>query len=466
LAIPTLMAALALVYVVHHDESGATYPIPGVQPTPPARLLPTRPPVFPLKIDPTGRYLVDSDGRPFLIVGDSPQALITNLSEARAGRFFADREAAGFNSVWINLLCDTYTGGRADGDTYDGIAPFAKPEDLSTPNPAYFKRAFAMIRLAAQHHLAVFLDPIETGGWLKVLRHNGSAKAYAYGQYVGRSFRRFANIIWLSGNDFQSWRDRRDDELALAVARGIRSVDPGALQTVELNYNNSTSLDDPRWRGLLGLDAVYTYGPTYAEVLKAYSANQHLPVFLLEASYEGEFDYSGPQTLRRELYWSLLSGAAGQFYGNKYTWQFLPSWRGRLDTVGSRQETFAVNLLSRRSWYELVPDADHRLVVSGYGQYRERGDLNTIDYVAAGRTPDGRLAIAYLPDGGAIKVNLALMTGPEVRAQWYDPTSGRYSPVKGSPFPSSGTRSITAPRKNGEGDDDWVLVLTQVKGGQ
>ncbi len=80
-----------------------------------------------------GRYLVDRDGRPFLIVGDSPQALIANVSETQADRFFANRQAAGFNSVWINLLCDDYTGGRADGTTYDGIAPFTRPGDLSDP---------------------------------------------------------------------------------------------------------------------------------------------------------------------------------------------------------------------------------------------------------------------------------------------------------------------------------------------
>src|SRR5204862_3814349 len=85
----------------------------------------THPPTsFPLKVGPTGRYLVDQSNVPFLIQGDSPQALTVNLSEAEADAFFADREAAGFNTVWVNLLCATYTGGRPDGSTYDGIVPF------------------------------------------------------------------------------------------------------------------------------------------------------------------------------------------------------------------------------------------------------------------------------------------------------------------------------------------------------
>ena len=176
--------------------------------------------------------------------------------------------------------------------------------------------------------------------------------------------------------------------------------------------------------GIIGIDAAYTYAPTYAEVLKAYDRRNHLPVVMIEASYEGEHDYTGPSTLRRQEYWTMLSGATGQFYGNKYTWQFLDGWPRHLDTIGSRQLTFVTNLFSRRRWFDLVPDTGHRLVVSGYGTYSDSGDLNDSDYVAAARTADGGLAIAYLPTGQPIVVDMRRMTGGRVRAQWYDPTSG------------------------------------------
>ena len=430
----------------------------------PAKLVPVHPPIYPLKIGPTGRYLVDRKGRPFMIVGDSPQSLIANLSVGLAGRFFADRQRAGFNSVWINLLCNDYTGGRADGTTYDGIAPFTQPGTLSTPNPAYFGRVDAMIRLAAKHRLAVFLDPIETGGWLTVLRSNGMAKAYNYGRYLGRRYRRDPNIVWLNGNDFQTWRQPEDDAVVLAVAKGIRAADPRALLTVELNYLTSASLDDPRWRGIVGLDAAYTYAPTYAEVLKEYRRRDHLPVFMVEASYEGEHNPGAPEgtplQLRMQEYWTMLSGATGQFYGNKYTWQFASGWRSHLDTIGSRQMTFVTNLFSRRRWFDLVPDSSHRLVVSGYGTYSSSGNGNGNDYVTTARTSDGTLAIAYLPTGHSIDVDMTRMAGHRVRAQWYDPTSGKYATIQGSPFVRRGRRIFTVPGKNHDGDADWVLVLT------
>ena len=119
-----------------------------VQPAPPATPVKTDAPVFPLQVDSTRRYLVDQRNQPFLIVGDSPQSMVVNLSEQQAAQFLANRRRAGFNSVWVNLLCDKYTGGRDDGSTYDGIHPFQTAGDLSTPNEAYFERVDAIVRLA------------------------------------------------------------------------------------------------------------------------------------------------------------------------------------------------------------------------------------------------------------------------------------------------------------------------------
>jgi hypothetical protein len=267
---------------------------------------------YPLRISASGRYLVDRNNEPYLVIGDSPQSLIGNLSATEREMYLADRQAHGFNTVWVNLLCNTYTGCKADGTTYDGVAPFTKPGDLATPNETYFARADAAIRDAARHGLVVFLDPIETGGWLATLRANGAAKAFRYGAYLGQRYKDFPNIVWLSGNDFGSWTNALDEAVVLAVANGIRSTDPNHLQTIEID---GSSLSDPNWAPLAGLNAAYTYGPTYAEVLKAYNQSARVPVFLVEAGYELEDnlkqDPPTPNILRRETYWTMTSGATG-----------------------------------------------------------------------------------------------------------------------------------------------------------
>jgi Protein of unknown function (DUF4038)/Putative collagen-binding domain of a collagenase len=415
-------------------------------------------------VGPTGRYLVDQRGRPFFIVGDSPQALIGNLSLQDAAAFIADRQAAGFNSLLVDLLCVKYTGCRDDATTIDGINPFTIPGDLSTPNPVYFARAAAVIRLAAKAGMAVFLDPIETGGWLDTLRANGVAKDYAYGQFLGRRYRTFGNIVWMNGNDFQTWSNAADDAVVLAVAQGIRSQEPGRIQTIELNYVNSASLDDPRWQPLVGLDAVYTYYPTYAEVLKEYNRQDFRPVFLVEAGYEFEQNSSSistgnPYVLRRQEYWSVLAGATGQFYGNHYTWQFADGWKQHLDTPGSVQVGYLAKLFVGRPWYGLVPDQGHKIVTAGYGTFAASGNVESSNYVTTAATPRGTFAVSYLPEGGTVTVDMARFAGP-VQAQWYDPAKGTYSRVPGSPFHNSKAVELSSPRNNADGDPDWVLVLT------
>jgi hypothetical protein len=98
-------------------------------------------PVYPVTVGPTGRYLVDQNGVPFLMAGESPQAMIGNISEADAELFFSNRSAHGFNTVIIDLICAEYTGCRpssANGATFDGIPAFTGQingmPDFATPN--------------------------------------------------------------------------------------------------------------------------------------------------------------------------------------------------------------------------------------------------------------------------------------------------------------------------------------------
>jgi hypothetical protein len=420
--------------------------------------------VYPLKLSANRRYLVDQHNVPFLIVGDSPQAMVGNLSVKDAAAYIANRKAAGFNALWVNLLCAKYTGCRDDGTTFDGIKPFRSPGDLSTPNPAYFARADAMIRLAAQAGIVVFLDPIETGGWLNVLRSNGVAKDRAYGRFLGKRYKRFRNIVWMSGNDFQSWAKPADDAVVLAVAKGIRSTDHAHVHTVQLNYLTSGSLDDARWHSVIKLDAAYTYFPTYAQVLKEYNRKPLMPVFMIEAGYEFEqnapsISKGDPETLRRQEYWSVLSGACGQFYGNHYTWQFAEGWKDHLDTTGSVQMGHLIRLFAGRRWFRLVPDQAHKLVSAGYGKFSTSGNVGSSNYVTTAATRDRKLAFSYLPTGGAVTVDMTRFSGP-VLARWYDPASGKYSSASGSPFPHARKIQLKAPGKNADGDHDWVLILT------
>lgn len=65
----------------------------------PPKSSPARLPAYPLRLSANHRYLVDRNNKPFLIVGDTPQDLMSRLTEKEADRYFADREAHGFNTM-------------------------------------------------------------------------------------------------------------------------------------------------------------------------------------------------------------------------------------------------------------------------------------------------------------------------------------------------------------------------------
>jgi len=428
--------------------------------------------LLPLKASANQRYLVDQNGTPFLIMGDAPQSMVGNLNTADMNTYLADRERLGFNALWVNLLCASYTACNSDGTTYDGVAPFTSGSspsnyDLSKPNSTYFARVDSMLNLAATYNQVVFLDPIETGGWLVTLENNGGTKAYNYGVYIGDRYKNFANIVWLHGNDFQSWSSSStDNNLVKQVMAGIASVDSNHLQTIELNYNSSYSNQDSALGSLLTLDSAYTYYETYDIVLQSYNSAPTVPTYLVEANYEYENNTgalpgaAGPYVLREEAYWTLLSGGAGQLYGSHYTWTFTSGWQSFLDSPGALEIRYLNQLFGSVAWWNLVPDQTHQVVTAGYGTYNgSNSNLTTATYCVTGWITNGSLALTYCPNPSTLTVNLALFSGP-VTAQWYDPSNGTSTAILGSPFANSGNHNFTTPGNNHDGDPDWVLELT------
>lgn len=430
---------------------------------------------FPLKLSDNHRYLVDQAGKPFLMVGDTPQGLMGRLTEQDAEYYFADREAHGFNTLgWIDVMCagNDYPTNK-DAVTPDGIKPFTgyvaggtdfRHYDLSKPNEAYFTRLDHILQLAAKHHLLVFVDPIETIGWLPALRNNGEKAAYAYGQYLGNRYKSFENVAWLNGNDFNLWTVPEDDKLVQAVSKGIRSVAPDQLQSVELHVRTSSSFDDPRWIPLIELNGTYTYSPTYIQMLHSYNQRPVAPVYMMEAHYDWENvgeppDFGTPYVLRKQDYWITLTGGFGQWYGNKYTWSFADGWKEKIDTPGVEQLGIWAKFFSSLRWQDLVPDQDHTVLTAGYGTL---GSVDTrvseSDYATAASTPDGSTIVVYVPTARAITIDTARLGG-DAKARWFDPSHGSYEDVAGEPVSNRGAREFTPPGKNHAGDGDWVLLL-------
>jgi len=406
---------------------------------------PTR--MFPVHVLPDRRYLMGADGRPFLLVGDAAWSLIARLKDPAAARYLADRKARGFDAVLVNLLEHRFAA-HAPADAY-GHVPFTTPGDFGTPNKAYFAHAQWVVSKARSEGLLVLLTPAYLGyegggeGWWQDMRKNGVAKLRRYGRYVGTLFRKFDNVVWVNGGDFQAPRSQR--KLVDAVAEGIRSVDD-APQTFEGGRGSSalSSWDSrPAW---LSLDAIYTSDSSVVDQARRELGRSTLPFFLVEASYENEgVDAVG---VRQQAYQTILSGGTGALMGNRPIWLFAPGWQQALASPGSRSMTQLAAFFRSLRWWNLVPDVHDRLVTEGV----ESGAATAVAAVSDDRS----FAVVYVPTTRGLTLDLSQLAGRSVTAEWIDPLSGRVSAVEGSPFPAD-TVSLLTPRLNDGGD--VVLLL-------
>ena len=439
-------------------------------------VLPATPPtssVYPLHPSANGRYMLDASNAPFLIIGDAPHSILANLNNADATTYLTDRGARGFNALWIELLCDSYTFGYGSegqanyGRDVNGNNPFTSTltggyYDLTTPNEAYWSHVDYIVQQAAANGLQCMFTPLDQGGWTQTSLVNGTIACQQYGQFLGKRYTNYPNIIWNFGNDFQLWRTAANDAVILAIADGLRSADPNHLVTIELDFPVSESQDDANWIPRINMNGVYTYYTTYIETLVAYNKPTVMPVLFLEEHYEDELiegETGTPNVLRRQEYWSLLSGAlAGHMYGSAYTDAFSGNWQANLGTEGAVELGYFKSLMTSVAWYNLVPDQAHSLLTAGYGTCVDTGHVGNNDCALAAKSADGSLGIIYTPVSHNMTVAMGNFAGL-VTARWFDPTNNTFQTVVGSPFPNTGSHNFTTPGNNSTGDPDWVLLL-------
>jgi hypothetical protein len=396
---------------------------------------------------------VDANGRPFLIHGDTAWSLIVQLSNADVDLYLENRRQKGFNAILVNLI-EHYFATTPPKNFY-GDAPFLTTGDFSTPNEAYFAHAEYVIAKAAQKGILVLLAPAYMGfaggsqGWYQEMKANGATKLQAYGQYLATRFQAYDNILWVHGGDYNP----PDKNLARAVANGIRSVDPRWPHTFHGGRNTSAlgffGVSEP-W---LTVNDIYTQVDNVVTHAFTEYARSTMPFFLIEAVYE--FEGVAGLGVRQEAYQAVLSGSTGQLMGHSSIWKMLDSsWKTGVESEGSRTLKHLRTLLESQAWWNMQPDVSNVLLTGGMG-------------TGAGRAPaalaqDRSFALIYSPSVRTLTADLGQLAGPRVDARWYDPTTGTYSAIAGSPFAASGARTFTPGGNNAAGSGDWVLVLKSV----
>ena len=399
------------------------------------------------------RYLTLPDGSPFFWLGDAAWSLIAQLDREDVDFYLDDRKNKGFTVVLVNLIEHKFCT-NAPSDFYGDLPFNGKP--FGSPNEKYLEQADYIISAAAKRKIVVLLAPVYLGydckdeGWCKEVREASDLDLYTYGKYVGERFKKFANVVWIIGGDTDPTGVKGK---ILEIIRGIRENDAVHMFSA---HNQPGSMAITPWQGesWLTINNVYSYDSVlYTHFKTAFRMKPAMPFYLCESAYENEHE-STPRQLRSQAYQAILSGAMGHIFGNCPIWHFgamenwcnKTDWKTELNNSGSVSMYYFQKLFRSRAWYSLIPDFDHRVIVSGFGEWGCR------NYITSALTGDGNTLIAYVPSGTTFTVDLGKISGNKAICRWYNPSDGKVT--ESGKFRTTGLQQFSAPS-----DDDWVFVV-------
>lgn len=398
-------------------------------------------PAFPLKLSGNNHYLVDQNGKPFLYHACTAWQISWKMTESEIETYLEDRKKKGFTAIQVQTLPF-----RTGQKNRAGQGPFLVEGDMNKPNPKYFEIIDMIVAKTRTKGLVLLMAPAWISAWEQDWRnHLGNGAAGTYGKWLGLRYKDAKNILWMQGGDVDP------GELGDEMKELADSIEAGAgpqLQTYHAGIKSSSNFfHDQKW---LDYNTSYDYGDVHPQVLSDYRKTPVKPTIMAESHYEDNGNNQGALRMRKQAYWTLLSGGCGHAYGNGKLWQVSDGWEQSLNSAGARNMQYLIGLFNQVEWWTLVPDFNHTAFTAGFGS----GD----NFAANGISPEGGLAMAYLPVLKTLTVNMSKFNGP-VTAVWFDPTSGASSAIAGSPFANSGTRDFRSPERNAAGDGDFVLLL-------
>jgi hypothetical protein len=424
-----------------------------------------------LKVSENKRFLVAADGKPFFYLSDTAWELFHRLNREQAEHYLKDRAGKGFTVIQAVVLAEL--DGLHDPNPY-GQTPLVEDDPLK-PNEKYFEHVDWIVNKAAESGLYVGMLPTWGDKW-----NNGGKPAIfnpenaaVYGQWLGKRYKD-KPIIWILGGD-RSVETDAQKAIIRAMAKGLRKGDEGKhLFTFHPPGGNGSSTwfqaDD--WLDFNmrqnGHQAEFT--GRYDKTRTDYDRTPVKPVIDGEPIYEDHpvsfnakaLGHSVAADVRRPLYWDLFSGACGHTYGHHSVWQMyargrkpindpLMTWEEALNQPGAAQMQYGRRLIESRPYLTRIPDDS--VIVPDKAPTSVPG-AGTRRFVAT-RDEKGSYAMVYVPVGRSFTVAMDKVSGPKVKAWWFNPRDGKATVI--GEFPNTGRRRFTPPDV-GE-LLDWVLVL-------
>jgi hypothetical protein len=422
---------------------------------------------WPVAVDPTGRYLIDEAGKPFLWLGDTAWLLFQMPGREDLDLYLRTRARQGFTVIQAAIVMGEErvagtTRPNAHGDTafveHDPGRPrlTAGQDHRNADEYDYWDHADHVIDSAAAHGLVLGLLPLFVGHRGDGYQYLKLSNAEAYGRFLGERYRAKPNIVWILGGDNVP---DSDEKLALwnRLAKGLTEAVAGAEDYGKtlMTYHSPGGTSSSAWfRASPWLDfyMVQTWSDHQAipsRLAADYALIPPRPTGLGEGAYE-----DGPQygfrvdalSIRAQACRSYFSGGY-HTYGNTNVWNFgsyqpegTQDWKAALDSPGATHLSALRRILEAAAWWRFVPDA------SVFAKEAE-GAL-------AMRSTRGDAVIAYLAGGSTVTVRLDRITSPgNIRAAWIDPRTGERT--EAGLLANRETSSFSVPA----GREDAILLL-------
>ena len=417
-----------------------------------------------LKVSDNHRFLMKEDGSPFFYQGDTAWELFHRLKREEADIYLADRAQKKFTVLQAVILAEL--DGLHTPNAY-GQLPLVG-DDPTKPNEEYFRHVDYIV--SKTNELGMYIGMLPTWGswWNKPAGQGGiftPQNAEVYGRFLGQRYKD-SGIIWILGGD-RPIQNSTHLQILRAMAKGLKEGDGGAhLITLHPPGGHSSAewLHDESWLDFNMLQTGHDINrDTWDRIARDYDRTPIKPVTDGEPLYEDhpiafnpKNGFSKASDVRKYIYWDLFAGSFGYTYGCHDIWQFWQpgrkpiswaktSWREALKLPASGQVQYARALTESRPFFTRVPDQSVIASDPGTGA----------GHLQATRDSNGSYAFIYTPLGKTFKVHMEKISGPQVKASWYDPRTGKWQAI--GQFANQGEREFTPP-SNGEGND-WVLVL-------
>lgn len=436
-----------------------------------------------LKVSDNGRFIVTEDAKPFFWLGDTGWLLFSKLTKEDIDHYLEDRQKKGYNVIQAMLL-HTLKAKNVYGNSALEEGNVAKPllgdttQEDST-RLAYWALVDYAVKKAAEKNIYLALVPV----WGTNVKEGGvsTEQAKAYATFLANRYASAPNIIWLNGGDLkgsdsiQVWKtigntinQLDSNHLITFHPRGRTTSSEWFHEAPWLDFNMFQS-GHRRYDQDTSADETNHYGEDNWRFVKGdYELKPTKPTIDGEPSYEGIpqglHDPKEPRwtdkDVRRYAYWSVFSGAFGFTYGNNSVMQFLNEsdtdstaaygaterWQEAIKNPGAGQMQYLKELMLSKSFLDRVPDQS--LLAENGEKY---------DYKVATRGED--YALIYTYNGGTIKINGGKLSANKLKASWFDPRKGEYTPI--DEVANEGTQTFEAPGGKQDGND-WVLVLEAI----